>query len=200
MNCAALALALVFVCLPAARASADERYFAMAVGYNGRPSAADPDAPALLRYADDDAISCDELENEAGNDAVLLAAPDADSRRRFPWAVDVARPPTMSEIERAVSDLNKRIDAATSAGHRPVFLFFYSGHGSHPQDTEAALSLLDGELPGSALREQVLDKVHAHVIHLIIDACHAEAVVRPRDLDAKTTAVTQAEIMAQLST
>jgi Caspase domain len=199
MKRALLIVVMLFACLPTARAGIDERYFALVVGYNGRPSAGDTDAPAPLRYADDDALSFYELEQEAGNDAVLLTAPDTDSRRRYPWAADVARPPTIGEIERAVSELNKRMDAAARAGSHPVFLFFYSGHGSRAQGAEAALTLLDGALSGTALREQVLDKIHAQIVHLVIDACHADAVIRPRDIEAKTATVTQAEIMAQLS-
>jgi Caspase domain len=193
-----LALVTFFGCLSAARAGSDRRYFSLVVGYNGRPPGGDGDAVAPLRYADDDALSFYELEQEAGSDAIVLAAPDADSRRRFPQTADVARPPTLSEIERAVSDLNKRMDAAARSGQRPVFVFFYSGHGSRSQDA-AALVLLDGELSAQGLREQVLDRVHAQSIHLVIDACHADAVVRPRDVEAKTVSVTAAEIMAQLS-
>jgi hypothetical protein len=199
MKSVVLALALLLVRLSTARAGTDERYFALVVGYNGPPATEGTDAPVPLRYADDDALSFYELEKEAGSDVVLLAEPDTDSRRRFPWAAEVARPPTTSEIERAVADLNKRMNAAALAGHNPVFLFFYSGHGSRTQDTGAALTLLDGTLSGAALREQLLDKIHARTIHLVIDACHADAIVRPRDIDAKTTTITQTEIMAQLS-
>lgn len=199
MKRAVLLAATFFGCLSTARAAVHERYFSLVVGYNGRPTAGDTDAVTPLRYADDDALSFYELEQEAKSDAVLLAEPDADSRRRYPWAAEVARPPTMGEIERAVSELNERMDAATRTGLNPVFVFFYSGHGLRSQDTGAAVVLLDGVLSGKALRDQVLDKVHARAIHLVIDACHADAVARPRDVEAKTTSVTPAEIMAQLS-
>ena len=192
-------LALLLGCLSASRALADERYFALAIGYNGPPAAAGEGASSPLRYADDDALSFYELEREAGSDVVVLTVPDRDTRLRYPWAVDVAQPPTMSEIEKAVSDLNQRMDAAARAGHVPVFLFFYSGHGSRPQNAEPAFALLDGALSQSALHERVLDKIHGQIVHLIVDACHADAVVRPRDVDAKTVDVTQAELMAQLS-
>jgi len=193
------ALAIWFGCVSTARAAADDRYFSLVIGYNGRVGAGEADALTPLRYADDDALSFYELQQEARSDAVLLALPDADSRRRYPWAAEAARPPTLAEIDRAVSDLNRRMDAAARAGLNPVFVFFFSGHGSRAQDTGAALVLLDGALTGKGLREQILDKVHAQTIHLVIDACHADAVARPRDVDAKTTSVTPAEIMAQLS-
>ncbi|HXU60747.1 MAG TPA: caspase family protein [Polyangia bacterium] len=199
MKRALLTLALLLVRLSAAQAGVNERYFALVVGYNGPPSTRGADAPLPLRYADDDALSFYELEHEAGTDAVLLTVPDADSRRRFPWAADVARPPTLSEIERAVTDLNKRMAATFQAGHKPVFVFFYSGHGSRDQSTGAALTLPDGALSGAGLREHILDKIHAQTVHLIIDACHADAIARPRDIDAKTMPITQAEIMARLS-
>lgn len=193
-------LALFLICGSASCAIADERYFALAVGYNGPSSVEGDGTSSPLRYADDDALSFYELEQEAGSDVVVLTVPDADTRRRYPWAVEVAQPPTMNEIEKAVSDLNRRMDAATRAGHVPVFLFFYSGHGSRPQNAEPSFALLGGVLSQSALHERVLDRIHAQTVHLIIDACHADAVVRPRDVDAKTVDVTQAELMAQLST
>ena len=192
-------LVMLLGCLHATQALADERYFALAVGYNGPPPSGDDSAVKPLRYADDDALSFYELEHEAGSDALVLTVPDADTRHRYSWAAEIARPPTIAEIDRAVSDLNRRMDAAAQAGHVPVFIFFYSGHGSRPQNAEPAFALLDGALSQSALHERVLDRIHAQVVHLIIDACHANAVVRPRDLDAKTVSVTQAELMAQLS-
>jgi hypothetical protein len=91
------------------------------------------------------------------------------------------------------------MDAASREGHTPVFVFFYSGHGSRHQGSEAALTLLDGSLSQTALHEQIIDKVHAQLVHLVIDACHAEAVVRPRDVDAKTIDVAPADLVAQLS-
>ncbi len=192
-------LAILLGSLFAARAWADERYFVLAVGYNGPPAVQSALSPNPLRYADDDALSFYELEQEVGSDAVVLTVPDGDSRRRYPWAIDVARPPTMGEIERAVSDLNNRMDAAAKAGHVPVFIFFYSGHGSRPQSAEPAFALLDGVLSQSVLHERVLDRVHAQIIHLVIDACHADAVVRARDINAATVDVTQADLMGQLS-
>jgi len=185
--------------LGARRALAAERYFALIVGYNGTPAAPADAAIKTLRYADDDALSFYELEKEAGSDAIVLTIPDSETRRRYPQAADVARPPTAAEIAHAMAALNGRMDAAATAGHTPVFVFFYSGHGSRHQEAEAALTLLDGPLSQSALHEQVLDQAHAQTMHLIIDACHAEAVVRPRDVDAKTADVTPADLVAQLS-
>jgi hypothetical protein len=185
--------------LGAGRAAADERYFALIVGYNGTPAGPAGEALKTLRYADDDALSFYELEREAGSDAIVLTVPDSETRRRYPLAADVARPPTAAEMAQAIAALNGRMDAAARAGHTPVFVFFYSGHGSRHQETEAALTLLDGPLSQSALHEQVLDQVHAQTTHLIVDACHAEAVVRPRDVDAKTADVTPADLVAQLS-
>jgi hypothetical protein len=190
---------MLLVCLHATRAMADERYFALAVGYNGAPTPDEEGAVKPLRYADDDALSFYELEHEAGSDALVLTVPDEDTRHRYPWAAEVVRPPTLAEIDLAVSDLNRRMDAAAKAGQVPVFLFFYSGHGSRPQNAEPAFALLDGALSQSALHERVLDRIHAQIVHLIIDACHADAVVRPRDVEAKTVDVTQAELMAHLS-
>ena len=199
MKRAHLVLTLLLGVLTASRAWADERYFALAVGYNGSPAGRGDVSSSPLRYADDDALSFYELEQEVGADAAVLTIPDADTRRRYPWAVDVARPPTVNEIERTIGELNKRMDAAAKAGHVPVFIFFYSGHGSRPQNGEPAFALLDGALSDSVLHDRVIRQVHAGIIHLVVDACHADAVVRPRDAEAATADVTQAELVRQLS-
>jgi hypothetical protein len=185
------------VAAPVAHAAPVERFFALVVGYNGRPPASD-EAVQTLRYADDDALAFYRLEKEAGADAVVLTLPDAETRRRYPQASEVARPPTMDEIKLAIAALNQRMDEAARRGEVPVLLFFYSGHGARHQGDEAALTLLDGMLPQSSLYQDVLDQVHAQVINLVIDACHSEAVVRPRDLEARTATVTDAELLAHL--
>ena len=59
--------------------------------------------------------------------------------------------------------------------------------------------MLDGALSQAVLYQQVLDKVRARLVHLIVDACHAEAVVRPRDLEAKTVELLPQDLGSHLS-
>ena len=86
------------------------------IGYNGRPPSVSDESIQALRYADDDALAFYQLQTELGADAVLLTVPDAETRRRYPEIVDGARPPTMTEIARAIDALNARMDTAARKG------------------------------------------------------------------------------------
>jgi hypothetical protein len=185
--------------LRAAAAEPDRRMFALVIGYNGRPPATVDDSLPPLRYADDDALAFYQLQRELGAEAVLLTVADPDTRRRYPYVADGARLPTTHEIARAIDRLNASMDAAARAGAKPVFVFFYSGHGTRDGKGGAALSLFDGTLSQAAMQEQVLDRIRAPLIHLFVDACHAEAVVRPRDVEAKTVDVRPEDLLEHLS-
>src|SRR5262249_29774844 len=100
---------------------------------------------------------------------------------------------------RAIEELNGRMSAAAHAGLTPIFVFFYSGHGARDANGDAALALLDGTLSQSAMHERVLAKIGSQTVHLIIDACHAEAVVRPRDVEAKTVEIGPRDLVEHLS-
>jgi hypothetical protein len=93
--------------------------------------------------------------------------------------------------------------ALARAGGTPVFVFFYSGHGGRTESggekREAALTLLDGPLSQRALHEEILDKVRASLVHVVIDACHAEALVRSRDVEAQTVEIPPPEMAARLA-
>jgi hypothetical protein len=195
-----LASALLFFGEQDAAAGATaERTFALVIGYNGQPPGATDESIQPLHYADDDALAFYELQKELGADAILLTAPDAETRRRYPVTADGARPPTMDEIVRSIDALNARMEAAARTGTTPVFVFFYSGHGARDLKGGAAFALLDGTLTQSAMHERVLDRIRSPVIHLIIDACHAEAVVRPRDIEAKTVEIRPEDLVEHLS-
>jgi hypothetical protein len=185
-----------------ARAAGVERHFALIVGYNGAPADSADGAVQSLRYADDDALAFYRLENEVGADAIVLTIPDSDTRRRYPQAAESVRPPTKTELLAAIADLNVRMEQAARAGDTPSLLFFYSGHGARTHadgSDDVGLTLADGILSRTELHEQVLARLRAAVVHLVIDACYADALVRPRDLDAQTVAVDPAELAKQLS-
>jgi caspase domain-containing protein len=192
------ALALLGV-LWQGRASADERQYALIIGYNGPPSGERTDAPPPLRFADDDAMAFYELQREAGNEAILLVLPDSDTRSSYPDSVDAAQAPTLEALDRAMAHLKAEMQADSRAGRTPVFFFFYSGHGVHGVDGQAALTLLDGSLSRKMLYEHVLDQAPADVVHLLVDACYAEAIVSPRDGDAKVVPLSPSDVAAYLS-
>lgn len=194
-----LALALLIAAqVDAAAAEPEQRTFALVVGFNGRPPTATDESIQPLRYADDDALAFYQFQKELGAEAILLTVADAETKRRYP-AVDGVRPPTMDEITRSIAALNTSMDAAARKGTKPAFIFFYSGHGARDASGEAALTLLDGTLSQTAMHRQVLDQIRAPIVHMFIDACHAAAVVRPRDVDAKTVEIRPEDLLEHLS-
>ncbi len=186
----ALAAALVLL---AAAARAETRTYVIAIGNNAPP----PSTEALpeLRYSDDDAADFYLLTRDLAREAVLLSVLDAQSQQRFPDLAARARPATLAELRRAVAELRPRFEADARAGHEPVLLFFYSGHGSRGGAAgPASLALLDGALTRELLYDEVLAALPARYVHLLVDACHAEAVVRPRDLDGEVVPLTAEDV------
>jgi hypothetical protein len=177
-------VAIVVALLASPARAADAPVFSLAVGYNGVP----PDAPpglAPLKFADDDAASFHAFASTLSARSLLLTMMDKDTQQRFPDASGDARPPSLAELRRAVGELRVEVDAALAKGAEPVVMIFYSGHGTRGADGQGALSLLDGALTREMLYDEVLAPLRARYVHLFIDACNAEAVVRPRDLQAQ---------------
>jgi hypothetical protein len=158
--------------------------YSLSIGYNGVPPTAPSGLPPL-RFADDDATSFHEFARQLSTRSILLAVLDRDTQQRFPDAAESARPPSLVEVRRAVHELEVEVQAAVAKGDEPVVFIFYSGHGTTGADGQAGLSLLDGALTRDALYDEVLAPLTARFVHLFIDACNAEAVVRPRDLQAE---------------
>ena len=193
-------LVLLVGVLFAATARAQEPGYALIVGFNGSPAGAGGSAPPPLRFADDDAMAFFELKRELGDRAVVLAAPDVDTRRRYPQTADLAQTPTLDAVDQAMAGFEEQMRADVRNGRSPSFLFFYSGHGVLGADGQAALTLSDGMLTQRLLYERVLDRVPAGVItHLIVDACHAEALARPRDGNAEVVTLSPDDIAAYVS-
>jgi hypothetical protein len=176
------ALALLALTALAGTASADVRTYVIAIGNNAPPPGGDGSL-APLRYADDDASAFYDFARSLSAHATLLTVMDADTQRRFPDLPLVARPPTLAALHETIAWHRDRFRADAAAGHEPVLLFFYSGHGSLAGGPPA-LSMLDGGLTQAVLYDEILATLPARFIHVFVDACHAEAVVRPRDSEA----------------
>lgn len=177
-----------------AAASAEELRYALIVGNNSAPPSANGDRLAPLAFADDDAFAFYELRRELGDQAVLLAAPDDDTRRRYARSAPAAAPPTEAALDQAVARLAAQMRSERRAGRTQVLSFFYSGHGALGEDGQSALTLLDGLLTRRALLEKVLDRIPADVVHLSIDACHAEDLVRARDASTRVVALSREDV------
>ena len=199
---ARLPLAVLLSCLSVAllhgshaEAANKRAVYTIAVGHNAIADVLKRDAAGLstLRYADDDALRFYALMQRASRRAFLLTVADADTQRRFPEVARRALPPSVRELDRTVELVIGDMARARAAGEESELVFFFSGHGVRDASGSAALSLLDGALTRAWLYERVLARVPARFVHLIIDACHAEALVRPRDVDAKVEPLEAAE-------
>ncbi|HEY3500209.1 MAG TPA: caspase family protein [Polyangiaceae bacterium] len=190
----------VACCFPTpARAAppAPERVlYTIAVGQNEAPAefASQDGGLSKLRYADDDAVQLYSLLRPTSKQAFLLTVPDAETQARIPGAARAAVAPTLAALERTVERVNEAMLQDRAAGREPVLVFFFSGHGVRQTNGAAALALFDGTLTRDWLYAKVLSRLRARHVHLIIDACHAAAVVRSRDLDATLEPLTPAEV------
>ena len=177
--------------------SAETRHYLIAIGNNEPPEgahAADDGEAAALRYADDDAASMASFWRELGAETDLLTVFDADSRSRFPDLAGSAQPPTLMRLREVISRLRTRFTADLKDGNDPVLVLYFSGHGTAKAGEEPSLAMLDGPLTRKILYEEILAALPARYVHLIVDACHAEAVVRPRDSQAEVAPVASADL------
>lgn len=180
---------LVAVCRSAA--AAPKHVYVLAIGNNSSaPTREGPNGTngqtleqEPLHYADDDAAAFFEFTEPFAKMGVLLVDMDADTRRRFPTEAAIARPATIAQLRAAVGGLRAAVLQDQANGVQASVLIFYSGHGARSAG-EAHLVLRDAALTRDLLYDEVLAALPAQYIHLFVDACYAEAVVRPRDVDA----------------
>ncbi len=158
--------------------------YVIALGYNGLPVdstvALDP-----LRFADDDAIAFASFASEGASQTHLLTVVDADTQRRLGTTIPPAEPPTKAGLLAAVADVHRALEADARAGIESTVYLYYSGHGTDEIGRVPALALLDADLTRELLYDEVLAALPATHVHLFVDACHAEGVVRPRDAQAQ---------------
>ena len=166
--------------LGAASADARTMLYTVHVGVNAPPSGSGLSA---LRYADDDAARFYRFVLPFARRAHLLTVLDRDSQRRFGALAARTQTPSRVEIDAVLGELKRRIRRDRDGGDRVVLYFTYSGHGVREAE-ETALTVLDGKLDREWFDTRVLS-LPADVIHLFIDACHAEGLVRGRGVVTK---------------
>ena len=167
--------------------------FSLAIGYNGVPTEARASGAGILSFADDDALAVHELARTVARRSVVLTIPDRATQVLYPSSRE-ARPPSMAELRRALAELGGDIQRATRAGDEVAVWFFYSGHGWLDNAGRANLTLADGALSQDMLYDEVLPALSGRTVHLMIDACHAEAMIRPRDVTADTVELSASEV------
>jgi hypothetical protein len=169
----------------------------LVVGNNNAFGGAGPTLPTL-QFADDDAAAVYDLLQEIADTAHLLTVMDAETQALYPGLAAQARPPTLAELRTAVADIRRRIEENRRHGDSNVLYVFFSGHGSISEGDAPALALLDGGISHEVLYDEILGQLPADYVHLFVDACHAEAVVRPRDSQAQAVRVAPADASAFL--
>lgn len=167
--------------------------YAIIIG-NNRAPVDDPSLPAL-QYADDDAAAMYELLVDLGVQATLLAVLDPTSQALYPRARDAARTPNKAQLDAALSGIADKL-----AAHRgnADLLFYYSGHGSVRPPEAPRLALLDTALTQRVLYDEVIAPLNTRYTHLLIDACHAAAIVRPRGTSELSSAPLDAQAIGAL--
>ncbi|OGQ89243.1 MAG: hypothetical protein A2289_20720 [Deltaproteobacteria bacterium RIFOXYA12_FULL_58_15] len=150
----------------------ETRSFGLVVGTN---ISNDPDVKPL-RYADDDAVNNAKLMGELGAQVVLLVGLDYESKKMFPEIQET--PPTRNAIEQAMARLNQMMEKARSQGQRPIFYFFYSGHGD-VDNNRGYVNLKDGRFWREDLMA-LLAQSAANENHVVIDACKSYFLVFDR--------------------
>ncbi len=140
-----------------------------------------------LSFADDDAMRFAQFFEDTGVKTFLLAAPDADTAERFGALADRAQRPTRAVLDRTLAKLEAELEAAEGMSREVYFVF--SGHGSMSA-SQAYLHLFDQPFTRTDLFEQILKRLPAERMHVIIDSCHSYFLVNSR---GKRVAVAQDE-------
>jgi len=157
----------------------------LAVGVN-RPAESSVGA---LHYADDDAVGAVRLFPTPADHTWLLTVTDQDTSAQHPAWAQRARVPTRAELFASVEQAARGAAAERAAGGEPVVLVWLVGHGVLDGQGAGGFALLDGLLTAEELRDRVLGPLStsAHRVHLVVDSCHAAALVRARALSSAVT-------------
>jgi hypothetical protein len=169
---------MVSLCLSApARAEEGEATatFALVVGVN---RSVDEELKPL-RYADDDAARFFDLFRSLGARTYLLTRPDENTGRLHPQAAAEAKLPNMPAWEEVLVRLSDDMEQARAREVKTVFYFVYAGHGNE-KGGRGYITLEDGRLTGGRIAKDIVERVGAGEVHLIVDACHSYLLVDTR--------------------
>lgn len=147
---------------------AQAKTVAVVVGNNEPPSGTSGEGLATLRYADDDAHRYADLFGRFADETVLLTVFDHQTRSRV-RDERVDGPPTLAAL--------KKVLARFADDDELTVYIVFTGHGALDEAGAPFLALLDTPLTRDLLFDELLSKLSARRVHLIIDACHAAGVV-----------------------
>jgi hypothetical protein len=172
---AGIVLAFAFFVRPAVAQDQPAAAFALIVGSN---VSVDRELPRL-HYADDDAARYFDLFRLLGMRTELLARVDDNTARLHPQAGAEASLPHWEAFDRAVGRLAEEVRQARQRGFATVFYFVFAGHGG-VENERGYIALEDKRLTGETLGSELVSRIGADVVHIIIDACDSYLVAYSR--------------------
>jgi hypothetical protein len=174
----ALGVAAVLVAPLAARAATPAPAVFAIIVTNNRSTRLDrPD----LQYADDDGARYYQLFRGVAPAAQvrLLTRFDRATASVHPELAAVTQPPRRADLVAALADVRAAVTEARRAGQRTEFYFVFAGHGD-VQGGVGYLDLEDARIDPTFLEHEVVDRVPADVLHVVLDSCNSFFVVNPR--------------------
>ena len=134
-----------------------------------------------LQYADDDGARYYQLfRGVAPADHVrLLTRFDPATASVHPELVPAARPPRRAELLATLAEARGAILEARRAGKHTEFYFVFAGHGD-VENGIGYLDLEDARIDPAFLEHEVVDRVPADTLHVVLDSCNSFFVVNPR--------------------
>ena len=161
----------------AERGSSASAIFAVIVTNNRSTRLDRPD----LQYADDDGARYYQLfRGVAPTDHVrLLTRFDPATASVHPELVPVAQPPRRAELLATLAEARGAILEARRAGKHTEFYFVFAGHGD-VENGIGYLDLEDARIDPAFLEREVVDRVPADTLHVVLDSCNSFFVVNPR--------------------
>ncbi len=175
MKLGTFTLLAIVMALAIPAAASEPVIYAIHIGVNQPPVGSDL---PVLSYADDDAARFQEFTAPFAKRASLFTVLDADSQRLHPRLAARCKPPRRADLEAALARLAPALRADRQAGRSPVVFFTFSGHGVADAG-QTRLAVLDGFIDQAWIERHLL-ALPAEAIHLVVDACHAEGLIRSR--------------------
>jgi len=135
---------------------------------------------ADLHYADDDALQYAALfDTLLGPEKVtVLTRVDDDTAGLGPHRATQGAP-TVESLRNAVNSLGTVLAARKAEGTLTELILVFAGHGDLANG-EGFLELEDGPLTAAALEHEVIAKLPADRIHLVLDSCNSFFMLYPR--------------------
>ena len=161
----------------AATQPAQTAVFAIVVTNNRSTRLDRPD----LQYADDDGARYYQLFRGVAPAAQvrLLTRFDRATASVHPELAAVTQPPRRADLMAALADVRAAVIEARRAGQHTEFYFVFAGHGD-VQGGVGYLDLEDARIDPAFLEHEVVDRVPADVLHVVLDSCNSFFVVNPR--------------------